>query len=89
MPELLAAALVAANLTAYQGFGDRGIGQPGAADRNPSVEATVDRGPIVELILRCPKGTAIVSYAKLERLFCSPRLVCGPQLGPIIARSCR
>lgn len=58
--------------------------------RTPSrVEAQIDRGPIVELILRCRGGgTAIISYSKVERLYCGPRGGCGPQLAPIVGRTC-
>ena len=59
---------------------------PNAPDAR--IEATTDRGPIIELIVRCPKGTAIISYSKMERLFCDPRLVCGADKDAVIRRSC-
>lgn len=80
--------LVAANFTAYPDFGDKGIATPRGVERNLRIEATIDRGPIAELIVRCPKGTAIISYSKVERLFCSPRHVCDRDLGRVVAKSC-
>lgn len=59
---------------------------PNAPDAR--VEATTDRGPIIELIVRCPKGTAIISYSKMERLFCDPRLVCNADKEAVIRRTC-
>lgn len=80
--------IVAANFTAYQTFGDRGITIPRAAGNQPRIEATTDRGLIVEMIVRCPKGTAIISYSKIERKYCSPKFVCGGSLAAIVAKSC-
>lgn len=62
---------------------------PGAKAPNPAIEAMVDRGPIVELIVRCPAGTAIISYSKMERLYCGPDLVCGRSMTTVVRRVCR
>ena len=77
-----------ASYTAYPAFGDRSGVQPPAAVAQPRIEATTDRGPIVEMIVRCPKGTAIISYSKIERLYCSPKQSCNRSLGTIVARAC-
>lgn len=53
------------------------------------VEAVVDRGPIKELIVRCPRGSGILSYSKIERTFCTPDWRCGPGLEDAIGRLCR
>lgn len=60
----------------------------GANAPDSRIEASTDRGPIIELIVRCPKGTAIISYSKMERLFCDPRLVCTADKEAVIRRSC-
>jgi hypothetical protein len=52
------------------------------------IEAQIDRGPIVELIVKCPKGVAIISYSKIEKLYCSPRFRCRRALTPVLADSC-
>lgn len=53
------------------------------------VEAKIDRGPIVELIVKCGGGTAIISYSKIERVFCTPQLACGPGLQRALQETCR
>jgi hypothetical protein len=80
--------LSVSSYTAYPAFGDRSGVQPPAATSQPRVEATTDRGPIVEMIVRCPKGTAIISYSKVERLYCSPKHACNRSLGTVLARTC-
>jgi hypothetical protein len=45
---------------------------PGFLDPNSEIEAIVDRGPISELIVKCGPGTAILSYSKIEDLYCTP-----------------
>ena len=80
--------LLTANFTAYPAFGDRGTATPRKVERNPQIEATTDRGPIVELIVRCQNGTAIISYSKIERLYCSPKAVCTKQLGRTVDQAC-
>jgi hypothetical protein len=81
-------AFTLASYTAYPAFGDRAGVQPPAAVAQPRIEVTTDRGPIVEMVVRCPKGTAIISYSKVERLYCSPKLSCNRNLGTILARTC-
>ena len=88
MHSLLAATLIAASFTTYPSLGDRGIIEPKAAGAHPRIEAATDKGPIVELIVRCPRGTAIISYSKVERLYCSPRLACQKSLRAVVAESC-
>ncbi len=70
--------IAAAIFTIYEG--------PAAPD--PRIEATTDRGPIVEMIVRCKPGTAIISYSKMERLYCDPKLVCSPDKNVVIQRAC-
>lgn len=89
MFSVFAIALVTANFTAYPGYGDRGLATPKKAERHPQVETTTDKGPIVELIIRCPQGTAIISYSKLERLYCGPKTKCDRQIGQVVSNVCR
>ena len=61
---------------------------PPTSRQPPQIEAIVDRGPIIELIVRCPAGTAIVSYSKVERVFCSPKGSCSGNRVVIFRQSC-
>ena len=45
---------------------------PGFLNSDSQVEAIVDRGPILELIVKCGDGTAILSFSKIEHLYCTP-----------------
>lgn len=87
LAELASAALLASTFTAYPAFGDRSIAPPPA--RHPRVEASVDKGLVIELIVRCHAGTAIVTYSKVERLYCGPTQGCARGLGTVLARVCR
>lgn len=89
MLTLASASLIATTLTTYPGYGDRSIGEPRAAVQHPRVEAVIDRGPIAELVVRCRAGTAIVSYSKVEKLYCGPGGACAASLGAVVARACR
>lgn len=88
MYSVFAMAFLTANFTAYPGFGDRGVTAPKKAERTGRVEAATDRGPIVELIVRCPSGTAIISYSKVERLYCGPKHGCSHQIAPVMSQAC-
>ena len=68
-----------AAMTTYSGFVTPGV----------TVEAIVDKGPIAELIVRCQIGTAIVSYSKMERSYCTLRLKCHASLESVLAETCR
>ena len=61
---------------------------PGRATFDGRVEAMMDRGPIVELIIRCGQGTAIISYSKIDRRYCSPKWSCSPDMGAVIRQTC-
>ncbi len=76
---LTATGLSAAGLTDYPGF----------INPKATVEAVVDRGPIQELIIKCPQGTAIIAYSKVEKLFCGPTGGCSQQLPAVVQRACR
>lgn len=55
---------------------------PGFRDKDALIEMTTDKGLIVEYVLRCNrKGRAqsgIMTYSKVERLFCSSKNRCTP-----------
>ena len=52
------------------------------------IEAYTDRGPIVEMIVRCPVGTGILSYSKIEGLYCSSKHGCFRNLKPAVEQTC-
>ena len=85
---VLAASLIAASFATYPSLGDRGITVPRAAGAHPRVEMTVDKGLIVEIVVRCSRGSAIISYSKVERLYCSPRHTCAKSLAAVVRQSC-
>jgi hypothetical protein len=62
---------------------------PGFVEPGQRVEALIDKGPIVEMIVRCRTGTGIVAVSKYEGLFCAPDFTCYSTLKPALARTCR
>ena len=87
MSSTLLVGFLAASFTAYPAFGDKGLSSR-RVEINPRVEATIDKGPIVEMIVRCQRGTAIISYSKLERLYCGPTHGCERDAAPVVRRAC-
>lgn len=80
-----AASTFAAGLAAAAGFVD----YPGFTNPGSAIESVMDRGPIVEIVVRCPAGTGIMSYSKIDRQFCTPGLRCAPGLAPAVRRLCK
>ena len=78
MQASVASVILAGTFTIYSG--------PGLPDGQ--IEAITDRGPILEMIVRCRSGSAIISYSKVERLYCDPRLVCEASREAVIRRTC-
>jgi len=79
MLSLIVAVSITSGLTDYPGFR-----QSGAV-----VEAQIDRGPIVELVINCRHGrSAIISYSKVDRRYCTPRFECGGSLKHAVAETC-
>ena len=76
--------LAALGLAAAAIFSD----YPAFLKKGGVVEAYTDRGPIVEMIVRCPTGTGIISYSKVEQLFCSSKMHCFGRLQPAVAETC-
>jgi hypothetical protein len=61
---------------------------PAFLKRGGVIEAYTDRGPIIELIVRCPVGTGIMSFSKIERLYCSSKWKCTTKLSDAVANTC-
>ncbi|MEL6751841.1 MAG: hypothetical protein AAFO70_07150, partial [Pseudomonadota bacterium] len=67
---------------------------PGFKDKNAIIEMTTDKGPIVEIVLRCdrrPNGqirSGIMTYSKLEGLFCDSNLRCFRSPARAFQRTC-
>ena len=79
MLNLWLAAAVSTNFTVYPGF----------VDPKAQIEAVTDLGPVLEVVLKCQRGTAIMSYSKVEGVYCTPKWVCYDDMKQAIARSCR
>ncbi|MGD9783094.1 MAG: hypothetical protein AB7E80_10780 [Hyphomicrobiaceae bacterium] len=62
---------------------------PAFLKRGGAVEAWTDRGPIIEIIVRCRVGTGIVSYSKIDGAYCAPRYDCHATLRSAIRKTCR
>lgn len=65
-------AFIAAAAAATMAYAD----YPGALSRTSPVEAAIDRGAVVEMIVRCGQRSGILRFSKIERLFCDPRSRC-------------
>lgn len=78
MPTLIVLATATAPFTIY----------PGNAAPDPRIEAVTRRGPIYELIVKCPSGTAILSYSPIEQRYCTPKWSCMANREAAIAESC-
>ena len=61
---------------------------PAFLQKGGVVEAYTDRGPIVEMIVRCQTGTGIISYSKMERLYCSSKMHCFGRLNQAVSETC-
>lgn len=80
---LLAAAVLSATATTsiYSDY-------PGFVNPQAVVEAYTDKGPILELIVKCPGGTGIMSYSKIDRLYCSSKHNCYASLRTAVRDTC-
>jgi hypothetical protein len=88
MLSLTAAALIATSLTSYPVYGDKPPIVPRGA-QYPRIEAAIDKGPVLELIVRCGGGAAIVHFSKIERVYCAPSGRCRPGLAAALGGLCR
>ena len=53
------------------------------------VEAVTDLGPVQELIVKCSSGTAIVSYSKIDKMFCGAGNQCSISLPVMVRKVCK
>lgn len=52
------------------------------------VEAYFDKGPIIEIVVKCPVGTGILSYSKIDRRYCSAKHDCFTTLASATRQTC-
>ncbi|MDD9909500.1 MAG: hypothetical protein OXR62_07385 [Ahrensia sp.] len=56
---------------------------PGFQNRDGIIEMTTDKGLVVEIVVRCNRNedgqvrAGVMTYSKVERLFCSSKNRCG------------
>lgn len=62
---------------------------PGFVHNRAGVEAIMDRGLTVEIIVRCHNGTGIISYSKGDRKYCTPDFRCFKRMRPAVNILCR
>lgn len=62
---------------------------PGFVQPKSKVQAIVDKGPVLELIVACQPGEGIISYSKIDRKFCLPDATCYAKGRKAIAKLCR
>jgi hypothetical protein len=48
-----------------------------------------DKGLMLELIVKCSRGVAIVTFSKTEGLYCDPQHHCSSNLRGTIGRACQ
>ncbi len=72
-------AFLATSFTTYQAFV-----YPGAI-----VEAQIDKGLMVEMIIGCSDGAGIITYSKAEGLYCTPDAACYSSVNAAVERLCR
>ncbi len=78
MINILLVATAATSFTYYPEF----------VDTKARVEAVKDLGPVLEVIVKCRKGSAIMSFSKMERVFCASDWKCYRDLDTAMAKSC-
>jgi hypothetical protein len=53
------------------------------------IEMATDKGLVVEFVVRCPKGVGVMTYSKLENVYCSSGHQCMASLDDAIRSTCR
>ncbi len=80
MKLLLLASLGAGNIfTIYPGF----------IEPKFDIQAVTDKGPVLELIIACRPGEGIISYSKIDRVYCAPDATCYSAIRPAIRQTCQ
>ncbi len=68
--------LVALTLAPLEGPG-RDLSPSSLRDRDrPRVERVINRGHMIELIVSCRGATGVIVFSRIEKLFCTPHLLC-------------
>lgn len=62
---------------------------PGALSRNAPIEAAIDRGLIVELVVRCGNQVGMLTFSKVEKQFCDPAMLCHRRFADARNATCR
>ena len=83
--QMLAPLVLAASAATTNIYSD----YPGLLHPRAVVQAYFDKGPIVEIVVRCPAGSGILSYSKMERVYCSAKHRCFAALSPAVDHTCR
>lgn len=79
MNSLLVALAVSSTFTLYPGF----------VAPKAQIEAVRDKGLVLEFIVRCPAGTGIMSYSKVDEHFCTPDWECTGSMQSAITKLCK
>lgn len=53
------------------------------------IEAAHDKGLMIEFIVRCPGGSGILTFSKVERVYCLPDHHCEAALPAAVSRLCK
>ncbi len=61
---------------------------PGFVKPKSQVEMVRDLGLVLEVTVKCPLGTGILTFSKVEKVFCAPDLVCYRDLQAAIRKTC-
>ena len=62
---------------------------PAFLERHAVIEAVTDKGLVLELIVRCPDGTGIISFDKTLEVYCAADLTCSHSIRSAVRRTCR
>jgi len=62
---------------------------PGFVEPQFDIQAITDKGPVLEMIIACRPGEGIISFSKVERVFCVPDATCYSKIRPAIRQLCK
>lgn len=82
------ALLIAAAFTTYPAAGDRRPVLPRAAAEPARIEAVTDKGLVLEMVVKCRNGAAIVTFSKAEGLYCGAKAGCQRSITPLLKYVC-
>ena len=78
MFNMLLAAIAATSFTYYPQF----------VQPDSKITTVTDLGPVLEVVVKCHRGSAIMSYSKIERVFCTPDWVCYRDMQTAASKAC-